>query len=200
MCLTACRVTTEKFQKEKKGMLTVYKAYQTDPDTRELYSPFVSDMKGSRITGPGEIVSNRRKPNVKWAKNRVYLGYEKKTGEDLYGDGADVDRGIHVYLKRQDAQDLAEFELGVVVPLYVDVKDIVGVSNLEGSGDTHAVFMKATLTEAAWRKVFPLTETEKAEARSQAAKKAACTRKRKAAGRSAAAKKAAATRAAKKVR
>lgn len=199
MCLTACKIMTEKFKKEKKGTLTVYKAYVVDEDTRELCSPFRSDVKkGGRIAGPGEIVSNRTSTNVKWEKDRVCLGYDNKTGEDKIGDGADIDKGIHVYLKRADAQNMADSEYGIVVALEVDAADVVGVSNPEDSGDTHAVFMKATLSEAAFRKAIPLTDEEKAERRSQASQKAARTRKRKAAGRSAAAKKAAATRAAKK--
>ncbi len=200
MCLTACKIRTEKL-KAKTGPLTVYKAYRKSEEDKVLYAPYYSASKNGTIRGPVEIVSTAKTANVRWKDNIIATATDN--GDDDLSPGAEIETGIHVYLSRSDAAIHAGdmYENGVVVALQADYADLRGVSpedKADPDYDSHAVFTKVTLTENQWNKLFPLTAEEKAARRSAASFKSAATKKRKAAGRSAAARKAAQTRAANK--
>lgn len=184
MCVCASKVRTEQLQK-KTGKVAAYKAYVVE--NGKLRSPY---RTSSFVKGPGEITSSRPKNAVvKWKEN--YL-YDYSTGE--HRAGASVDKGIHTYLTRSQAESEGEGHFNsVVVKLEADYADLVGVAFRDKDGedctDQHAVFTKVTLSEKEWEKVFPLTAEQKAAKKVAAAKTAV---------RKAAAKKGAATKAKKR--
>lgn len=188
MCLEACKIRTEKFQ-AKTGKVTVYKAYQRTKGDKTISSPYYSDVKkGGQITEPGEIISSRPHKAVAWKKNQI-THCDKQNNNYHYGGGATISKGIHVYLKRVDAIQEAEYNcngFGVVVPLEADYNDLIGVAPLDegcnsfGMGEgSHAVFMKVRLTDAVWAKLFPQTKEEKAAKQKARRKKAKRAAKRK---------------------
>ena len=151
MCLT---VTRRKHNEAAAKLpdnkpIKCYKVYAINRTFKNLRSVFFPDEYN--VIQHGIIKSNRRRK-----------GWSKKNGDGFCPLSAqfwccwwqkslsfqgewEINRGIHVYLTRQRAQ---QFLLGIIVPVWCDKKDLVATDG------NQAVFMKIKLNRSAVRRAM----------------------------------------------
>jgi hypothetical protein len=141
MCCSGSIEKTRKFLSKHKNhkTVTVYKVFKTqDTDysngwyaapivTKGLFAPY----RGDRYY-PGETNASR-------PENRIRKECR-------------VNKGIHVFLTREDAEGLARSSsIKVVVKMTAQVKDLIAVGDFEGIPN-NAVFKKVTLSRSEYDK------------------------------------------------
>lgn len=126
MCAYVSVEATQKFLKKHKNhkSVTVYKYLIQDGNS--LYSPFF----GNKSWLPGEIKSN-------------------STSKLQTRNNIEINRGIHVYLTRQDAVDNADID-EKIIQLTAKIEDLICVDG----DDNIAVFTKVELSKAEYAKAI----------------------------------------------
>ena len=135
MCMYKSNIATEKFRKKNAGKtITVWKVYLSPKDSLELTPPVKS---GKEAIYHGIIKSDRR-----------FICHDNRDSHYLEADlgkrGIIVNRGIHVFLTRNNARKYrVENSDESIFKCTAEVNDLVGVNG----NTTEAVFMKIHLSE-----------------------------------------------------
>jgi hypothetical protein len=135
MCLDLDKQKTAEVKAWDKEEFTCWKMYRLSAE-KNLVTPYFTHSP----VEPGNIISNRSGRRVSRTNGDDY---------DSWGNLWEVNRGIHVFLYKQDAEKFARLDWPTarVVPVTCFKKDFVA-AGIDGD----AVFMKVNLSVKAWEK------------------------------------------------